>query len=128
MKGQGKPVTVDIEKARVRLEAEKARLLDELEQLEAAGRPTDERRDGSPFGKREEEATESQEIERRLALEHSIKEQLADTEDALAKIAAGTYGRCEICGKVIETARIEALPQARRCLTCKSLQARYAPR
>ena len=123
---QEKPVVVDIAKARARLEAEKARLLDELEQLEAAGRPTDERRDGSPFGKREEDATESQEIERRLALERNIKEQLDLIENALAKIASGKYGRCELCGKPIETARLEALPQARRCLSCKSLQARNA--
>ncbi len=116
----------DINKARTRLENEKKRLLDELEQLQAAGRPSEERREGSPFGKREEEATESLELERRLALEQGTREQLGIIEKALKKIAAGTYGKCEVCGKPIEPARLEALPQARSCMTCKSLQTRNA--
>jgi RNA polymerase-binding transcription factor DksA len=119
-------VAPDINKARTRLENEKKRLLDELEQLQAAGRPSEERREGSPFGKREEEATESLELERRLALEQGTREQLGIIEKALKKIAAGTYGKCEVCGKPIEPARLEALPQARSCMTCKSLQTRNA--
>ena len=119
-------MALDIPKIRAKLESEKQRLLDELEQLSEAGRPTEERREGSPFGKREEEATESLELERRLALEQGIKAQLADIENALAKIEAGKYGRCEVCGKPIEPARLEVLPQARRCMNCLALQAKNA--
>ncbi|HXY74947.1 MAG TPA: TraR/DksA C4-type zinc finger protein [Dehalococcoidales bacterium] len=119
-------MALDIAKIKERLESDKKRLLDEIEQLQAAGRPSDERRDGSPFGKREEEATESQELERRLALERSIKEQLAAFDNALNKIANGTYGKCERCGKPIEPARLEAIPQARRCLRCKMLESKNA--
>jgi len=54
---------------RSRLEAEQKRLTEELEQLQASANPTDERREGSPFGKREEEATEALELEKRLVLE-----------------------------------------------------------
>ena len=121
-------MALDIEKIRSRLENDKKRLLDELEQLSIAGRPSEERREGSPFGKREEEATESLELERRLALERGIKEQLAGIEAALNKIAAGTYGKCEACGKPIEPARLEALPQARRCMNCKNLESKNAKR
>jgi len=119
-------VALDIPKIRTKLESEKQRLLDELDQLSAAGRPSEERREGSPFGKREEEATESLELERRLALEQGIKGQLGDIENALIKIAAGTYGRCEVCGRSIEPARLEILPQARRCMNCKALQTKNA--
>ena len=119
-------VALDIAKIRTKLESEKKRLLGELDQLSEAGRPSEERREGSPFGKREEEATESLELERRLALEQGIKAQLADIDAALAKIQDGTYGKCEICGKPIEPARLEVLPQARRCMNCKALQARNA--
>lgn len=118
----------DIEKFRNRLETERKRLLGELEQLSVAGRPSEERREGSPFGKREEEATESLELEKRLALERGIKEQLAAMEVALGKIKAGTYGKCEVCGKPIEPARLEALPHARRCMTCKALESKNAKR
>ena len=121
-------MALDVTKFRTRLEGDKKRLLGELEQLSAAGRPSEERREGSPFGKREEEATESLELERRLALERGIKEQLAAIEVALAKIEAGTYGKCETCGKSIEQPRLEALPHARRCMSCKALESKNAKR
>ena len=111
---------------RSRLESEQKRLTEELEQLVASAHPTDERREGSPFGKREEEATESFELEKRLALEKSIKEQLAGIEHALHKFEDKTYGLCDNCGQPIDPARLEALPQASLCLNCKALLAKNA--
>ena len=109
----------DIRKIQSSLEVEGQRLLDEQKQLQANGLPGTERREGSSYGKREEAATESFELEKRLALERQIEEQLADTENALAKMAAGKYGLCESCGKPIEPARLQALPQTRACISCK---------
>ena len=117
---------VNLNLLRGRLENEKKRLTEELDQLKSSVRPTEERREGSPFGKREEEATESLELERRLALERQIKEQLAEIERALHKFEDGNYGLCESCGKPIDPARLEALPQARLCLSCKARQAKNA--
>ena len=39
--------------------------------------------------------------------------------DALAKLASGTYGNCETCHRPIPAARLEAVPYARRCLSCQ---------
>ncbi len=111
---------------RSRLESEQKTLTGELEQLRVSSAPTEERREGSPFGKREEEATESLELERRLALEKQILESLAEVEAALGKFDEDSYGRCENCGNPIEPARLEALPQAKLCLNCKTLQGRSA--
>jgi RNA polymerase-binding protein DksA len=111
---------------RSRLESERKRLLGELEQLKSSVRPADERREGSPFGKREEEATESFELERRLSLEKRIRDQLAEVEHALQKFEDGTYGLCDSCGQPIDPARLEALPQASLCLDCKTRQAKDA--
>jgi RNA polymerase-binding protein DksA len=111
---------------RSRLESERKRLLGELEQLKSSVRPADERREGSPFGKREEEATESFELERRLSLEKRIRGQLAEVEHALQKFEDGTYGLCDSCGQPIDPARLEALPQASLCLDCKTRQAKDA--
>ncbi len=111
---------------RSRLESERKRLIEELEQLKSAVRPADERREGSPFGKREEEATESFELEKRLTLEKRIRDQLAEVEHALHKFEAGTYGLCDGCGQPIDPARLEALPQASLCLSCKARQAKNA--
>ena len=117
-------MTMGFNLLRSRLEQEQKRLTEDLEQLKANTRP--ERREGSPFGKREEEATESFELEKRLALEKRIKDQLAEIEHALDKFDKGTYGLCDNCGQPIDPARLEALPQANLCLSCKALQAKNA--
>jgi RNA polymerase-binding transcription factor DksA len=116
----------DLKKLKAALEIEKVRLQDELNQLNKESLPSEERREGSPFGKREEEATESLELEKRMAMEQRIKEQLTANDDTMRKIANGKYGICESCGKPIESARLDILPTARRCMNCKSLQAKNA--
>ena len=111
---------------RSRLESEKQRLTREFEQLKSSVRPASERREGSPFGKREEEATETAELETRLELEKRIRDQLAKVEHALSKFENGTYGLCDVCGQPINPERLEALPQANLCLNCKASQAKDA--
>jgi len=119
-------VTTSFDLLRSRLESEQKRLTEQLAQLKASVRPANERREGSPFGKREEEATETLELETRLALEKRIRDQLASLEHALDKFEKGTYGVCESCGQPIDPARLEALPQARSCMKCKAQQAKNA--
>jgi len=111
---------------RSHLEGEQKRLSEELEQLKGSVRPAEERREGSPFGKREEEAAESFELEKRLVLERQVRDQLAEVEHALGKFEQGTYGLCDACGKPIDPARLEALPQANLCLDCKAQQTKNA--
>lgn len=104
---------------RTRLELEKKRVQDELNQLASSRSNGDDRREGSPFGKREEEATESMELEKRLALEQRLHSLLNEVDRALLKIDAGTYGLCDICNTPIDPARLDALPQAILCLSCR---------
>ena len=94
----------------------------ELKQFQAEQDLADENREGSPFGKREESATEFSEWEKTLALEKQLSEYLSEIDHALEKFENGTYGICEQCGKQIEPARLEALPHANLCLACKSMQ------
>ncbi|HAS04235.1 MAG TPA: molecular chaperone DnaK [Dehalococcoidia bacterium] len=108
---------------KLHLEDDRKRLEEQLEQLKAS-RPTENRREGSPFGKREEEATETADLENRMALEHRTREQLAEVERALDKFDKGTYGTCEICGKPINPERLEALPQALYCMECNANKAK----
>lgn len=103
---------------RIKLEAEKKRIQDELTQLNSSG-TMEERREGSPFWKREEEATESMEMEKRLALESRLNNLLAEVERAIQKLETGSYGVCDSCGTTIDPARMEALPQAILCLNCR---------
>jgi DnaK suppressor protein len=109
-----------------RLKKEKAELLEKIEQLRALGQPSAERKEGSPFGKREEGADEASELEKRLALEQRLVESLNEIEHALQKYEAGTYGLCDSCGRPIEQARLEAIPQATLCMKCKASQEKDA--
>jgi len=53
------------------------------------------------------------ERERERANELPLRGRLAEIDHALAKFDAGTYGRCERCGRPIPIARLRALPEAR---------------
>ncbi len=109
-----------------RLKKEKTELLERIEQSKALGQPSADRKEGSPFGKREEGADEASELEKRLALRRRLEESLNEVEHALQKYEAGTYGLCDSCGQLIEEARLEAIPQASLCMKCKAGQAKDA--
>lgn len=53
----------------------------------------------------------------RLAADRA-REAIADIEHALARIADGTYGSCEVCGDQIAFERLEVIPQTRHCVAC----------
>jgi len=114
------------EELRARLERDRTQLLERLELLRADTRSADDTREGSPFGKREEEATEAFELEKRIALERNLRESLAEIDRALDRFEAGTYGRCDVCGNEIEPDRLEARPQASLCIRCKGQQPKSA--
>lgn len=48
----------------------------------------------------------------------AARRKLADTEDALGRLAAGRYGRCEQCGSPIPAALLSAEPETRYCPQC----------
>ncbi len=103
-----------------KLEAEKARLEEELTAMggrnsEVAGdweaRPDDTIQTES----REDVADKFEDYEERSATNRNLEFRLKEVTDALGKLAAGTYGTCEISGEPIEEDRLEANPAARTC-------------
>jgi len=42
-------------------------------------------------------------------------------DEAMNRVAEGTYGRCAHCGEPIAALRLEALPWARHCINCQEL-------
>jgi DnaK suppressor protein len=52
--------------------------------------------------------------------EETAATELREIDEALARIRDGTYGRCEDCSRRIDAARLEAIPYARLCISCKS--------
>jgi DnaK suppressor protein len=49
---------------------------------------------------------------------------LREIDDALRKIYGGEYGNCETCERPIARARLEAVPYARLCKSCKETEER----
>ena len=43
---------------------------------------------------------------------------LADLDEAIRRVEAGTYGRCDHCGQPITAERLAARPAARTCIGC----------
>ena len=50
----------------------------------------------------------------------AARRRLADVEDALARLAAGTFGRCEQCGSAIPEGSLALVPEARYCPACSA--------
>ncbi|MBB4930963.1 DnaK suppressor protein [Lipingzhangella halophila] len=59
-----------------------------------------------------------------LALSYNTRDLLAQSERAIERMEAGTYGICESCGNAIGKARLQAFPRATLCVKCKQREER----
>ena len=69
---------------------------------------------GSDFAQVQGEMANSQSIREVLEQERE------QAEHARARQAQGAYGVCEDCGRKIGEERLEALPDATRCVACQA--------
>ncbi|HEY2240925.1 MAG TPA: TraR/DksA C4-type zinc finger protein [Streptosporangiaceae bacterium] len=123
--GAGRPPDEPSEKppgVRAALDAERRATLDQVAGLErdfgsiVAASQTDNADDEhDPEG-----ATIAWERQHVAALLEQAREHLAAIDDALGRLSAGGYGRCEVCGQPIAPERLAARPTATRCLACAS--------
>ena len=56
-----------------------------------------------------------------LAIVDQLRSAYGEVVHALERLDQGTYGKCERCGNDIPVDRLEALPTARLCMSCKQL-------
>jgi len=56
------------------------------------------------------------------ALETEAMEELADIENAIHRLEAGTFGICITCGEEVGAKRLEARPASSECLDCAELR------
>lgn len=95
----------------------------DLERLSAAaqalvdGRGAAEMADEDGFG---EVDTLNVEREQLLVVAGEVRTRIDEIDLALARMAAGTYGVCDDCHHPIAEARLDAMPEAIRCVGCKS--------
>ncbi len=112
--------------ARALLDAERRRTEQRLVQLRAdhrgfveASRDTNADDEHDPEG-----ATIAFERSQVGALIEQAQRRLLEIEAARDRVAAGTYGTCEVCGEPIAAARLKARPVARTCVRCAEASSR----
>jgi DnaK suppressor protein len=57
-----------------------------------------------------------------LSLSDTEREVLLQIEEALGRIAGGSFGSCTSCSKPIGQQRLHAIPWARYCIDCQELE------
>ncbi|CQR46859.1 General stress protein 16O [Paraliobacillus sp. PM-2] len=56
------------------------------------------------------------EIEKDLALQGHMQEELKEVNEALLAIDSGSYGNCRVCGTEIHHKRLMAIPTTKYCM------------
>jgi DnaK suppressor protein len=109
---------MDLDRHRELLEQERARLLGLKENLTEATQDLEHEAPGDPNagGHIGDAGSELFERSRDLSIVEDLDAQLADIEHATARLANGSYGSCEACGKPIDPDRLTARPATRFCL------------
>jgi DnaK suppressor protein len=69
-----------------------------------------------------DQASGNNEVHIALKLKQTDAKILRAIDEALLRIEKGTYGICGDCGEPIAEARLNAIPWARVCITCKEKQ------
>lgn len=123
--GEERWTDVEIAEVRDQLAAEAAELRTELDRAESdiADRLGDAVSDAGDD--QADVGAKAFEREHELALMYNARELLAQTERAIGRIEAGTYGSCESCGEPIGKARLQAFPRATLCVKCKQREERH---
>jgi RNA polymerase-binding transcription factor DksA len=91
-------------------------LFEQLEVQRAALEEHDETLDGATHDVVDAAVTSERELAAAFVL--FTRDTAAELLAALARMDAGSYGRCEGCGAVIPYERLEALPETRFCVSC----------
>ncbi len=90
-----------------------AALTREFDQVVDASRQSNADDEHDPEG-----ATIAFERQQVAALLERARRRLADVDAAVSAVEAGTYGRCQVCGRPIGAERLTARPTARTCIAC----------
>lgn len=101
--------------------AERGRISQEMESVRSGGNVgvTERQSTGDLSGNDQhpaEEATETFDRERDMAILDSLQNEFDEVEAALERLENGGYGKCEVCGKPIGNERLQALPSTRFCI------------
>lgn len=102
------------------IEKQKTALLDEKERLE---KKIGELKQYPDYGQNEDDnAKETADYENNLSVEEQLVFLLSKVNKALKAINGGSYGICLKCKKEIESGRLEIMPYAELCISCRKAE------
>lgn len=109
---------------RVRLEDDLARLESSLAEMARSHRESLSEASGENAYRDHmaDQGSATFEREMDMTFEENERAALEEVRAALGRIDAGTYGVCTRCGAEIPGARLEAMPTATLCITCKAAE------
>ncbi len=110
-----------LERFKKRLQEDKERLEDAIDEYERdleEARITESSSDRSPDPGNAEASSMKLEYAKELSIEQNTVDLLSKANRALERVADGTYGICESCGKSIPIERLEVLPYSTLCVEC----------
>ena len=95
--------------------------LEELERVSRSDDAQESSEDRSAYSLHmADRGTDAMEREKNLLLAQREGNYIDYLDEALQRIADGTFGICRVCGGEIGRARLEAVPTATQCIACKS--------
>ncbi|HET9671869.1 MAG TPA: TraR/DksA C4-type zinc finger protein [Actinomycetota bacterium] len=100
------------------LETDRARLVELRDGLAEGATPVEAQTAADPAagGHLADAGSEMFERSRDLSIVEDFDAQLGEIDHAIRRLEAGTYGRCEACGREIGDARLAARPMTRFCI------------
>ena len=114
----------DLERFKIRLLEERARILSDMDKLVKESNELG--KDGTmDIG---DEASDLSSRQLLLSLNEADRKKLMEIDEALERIEEGTYGICEECGEPISVKRLEVKPTAIYCVECKSRLEKFEKR
>jgi DnaK suppressor protein len=118
-KGYGK---ADLEHFKKIILEKRKEILEELESLKSTMMDVTTGQyeiENSTYSLHMEQGTDAMEREKTFLFASREGKFLNYLDDALQRIAHGTYGFCSECGNLIDKERLEAVPHAHQCVNCK---------
>ena len=107
---------MDFQPIREELEQQRARVAARLHEIQSERR----QEDGPLDADWSEQAIDLESEEVLTQLDARSRMDLERLTAAIARIDAGKYGQCSVCGRKINPKRLKALPHADACMGCAS--------
>jgi RNA polymerase-binding protein DksA len=115
--------SVDTDRFRTMLEEERLRVVEAITYLHEENPGTIEDETEEIVGASDNHLAETASVTLDREIDYTLEENsghvLSAIDEALARLADGSFGRCGTCGTQIAEERLEAVPWATQCIDCR---------